>query len=49
MGGSDGALADVLGHEEEVVPVPLGHGVVQHGAGGRVVLLLAESEMEIIN
>ena len=30
VGGRDGALADVLGDEEEVVPVPPGDGVVQH-------------------
>ena len=40
VGGGDGALADVLGDEEEVVPVPLGDGVVQHGPGGRIVQLL---------
>ena len=40
VGGRDGALADVLGDEEEVVPVPLGDGVVQHGPGGRIVQLL---------
>ena len=30
VGGRDGALTDVLGDEEEVVPVPPGDGVVQH-------------------
>ena len=42
VGGADRPLTDVLGDEEEVVPVPLGDGVVQHGAGRRVVQLLAE-------
>ena len=40
VGGRDGALADVLRDEEEVVVVPPGHGVVQHGARRRVVQLL---------
>ena len=44
VGGGDGALADVLGDEEEVVPVPLGDGVVQHGPGGRIVQLLPHPE-----
>ena len=43
VGGTDGALSDVLRHEEEVVPVPPGHRVVQHTPRRRVVQLLPQS------
>ena len=44
VGGGDRALADVLRDEEEVVPLPPGDGVVQHGAGRGVLQLLPHSE-----
>ena len=44
MGGGDGALAYVLRHQEEVVPIPLGDCVVHNGAGGRIVQLLTRLE-----
>ena len=44
MGGGDGALAYVLRHQEEVVPVPLSDGVVDDGAGWRIVQLLSGLE-----
>ena len=44
VGGRDGALAHVLGDEEEVVVVPPGDGVVQHRPGGRIVQLLPHPE-----
>ena len=40
VGGGDGALAHVLGDEEEVVPVPPGDSVVQHAPWWRIVQLL---------
>ena len=40
--GGHGALADMLRHQEEVVEVPLGDGVVENGSGRRVVQLLAD-------
>ena len=44
VGGGDSALADVLRHQEEVVPIPLGDCVVNNGAGGRIVQLLTRLE-----
>ena len=47
VGGGDGALAHVLGDEEEVVPIPPGDGVVHHSPGRRIFqLLLPESRGE---
>ena len=43
VSGTDGALPDVLRHEEEVVPVPPGHRVVHHTPRRRVVQLLPQS------
>ena len=40
--GGHGALADMLRHQEEVVEVPLGDGVVEDGSGRRVIQLLAD-------
>ena len=42
--GGDGALAYVLRHQEEVVPIPLGDCVVHNGAGWRVVELFPRLE-----
>ena len=39
VGGGDGAHVDVLGDEEEVLVGEPRHGVVQHGAGGRVLVV----------
>ena len=44
VGGGDSALADVLRHQEEVVPIPLGDCVVNNGAGWRIVQLLTRLE-----
>ena len=44
VGGGDRALAHVLRDQEEVVPLPPGHGVVQHGARRGVVQLLPHPE-----
>ena len=42
VSGRDSALTNVLVHQQEVKPIPLGHGVVKNSPRSRVISVLTE-------